>query len=1083
MVTAVQGQLFPVGQRLTLADAFCLLTVISCSLVEGYYVWDTGALGVPATLTMQGDGNLVMTRADNDNAVLWATYTNSAENDGSTLLLQNDGNLVLHRANGTVVQSVSYSNGAEPPGNWLGQWGRVNAGHEIASPNGKYRLRNQDSDGNLVLYVDGWYPLWWTNPGANGYLVMQDDGNLVLRRGDGSYWTSWTQGHPWAHLEVLNDGNVVIYENGTHAVLWQTGTAGRTAPAPTLTINGAGSEGTVSLAPGETFTAEISNLPVETGYSLELYRIGDCCVSQVPSLALNFVQLTNRVPGQPSKARVTWTAPSTFGDYEIHVMYCCPQQEYEDGSGKVKATGPGIHVRSAPVIRYGNSAPPGPDVQLTYGASVTFTVKNPTGHREDWVGIFQANASDPPSGQPIQRQYLNGQSTPPDSGTTNDVSLTFSATWPPDNIYVARFFAGGEPNGAHKAQSLVFYVLPPPATVHIVGYQGSPQAPSTYTTGQTIQVSVNGLMSGTIGSLEIWPDNDCCSLGSPLEGFRLSGTAPTTVSIAIPASSHPDWPYSVSLVHTNYHSGEREELGRTEVFKIAPAPPPVPTLTVSGQGAGGTVELLPGQAFEAVAHSRPYNPTDKVWIVPVGSQAYSQARSLVSVDASTEQATFADGLTAGSYDTRLVICPTPQTCDPSILGPTLHVGLASVLVNGHGFGETVPVSVGDTLHVVVTGGARPLADQVVFVAAGSATAAVAHQLNGSLTFDMPAPSVNGSYDVQLLTNGTNTPGGTYGVAGYGPTLQMGALLGVDTVYYYDTDAIGSVRLITNEAGAVAARKMYLPFGSEWQPTSTPEGDRVLFAGKERDPESGLDYSMARYLSDNIGRFLSADSSTFGRVDDPQSWNLYAYARNNPVRFVDPSGHECVDGYDVDKGYFCGKIIGVSIGEAIHSDPPPLTNFRFKLFTTPSSGTRPTGPTQQPSPSELVPQNPCLYQGNAMSPGQYAAIGAIASAMGPLPFLAVSTAGFPRGMPLDSQPKAAGNVFQRAAYGNYAYGAYMGAAGVSYGFAMNAANAFGALAIYTRNGEMDKTYSHLPIANVINITNGFISGITLNMCSR
>ena len=27
------------------------------------------------------------------------------------------------------------------------------------------------------------------------------------------------------------------------------------------------------------------------------------------------------------------------------------------------------------------------------------------------------------------------------------------------------------------------------------------------------------------------------------------------------------------------------------------------------------------------------------------------------------------------------------------------------------------------------------------------------------------------------------------------------------------------------------------------------------------------------------------------IQDPQSWNLYAYVRNNPLRYVDPSGNE------------------------------------------------------------------------------------------------------------------------------------------------------------------------------------------------
>ncbi|WP_228486486.1 RHS repeat-associated core domain-containing protein [Paludibaculum fermentans] len=61
-------------------------------------------------------------------------------------------------------------------------------------------------------------------------------------------------------------------------------------------------------------------------------------------------------------------------------------------------------------------------------------------------------------------------------------------------------------------------------------------------------------------------------------------------------------------------------------------------------------------------------------------------------------------------------------------------------------------------------------------------------------------------------------------------------------------------------------------------------------GKERDAETGLDYFGARYFSGAQGRFTSPDAP-FADQDpaDPQSWNLYTYARNNPLVFVDPSG--------------------------------------------------------------------------------------------------------------------------------------------------------------------------------------------------
>jgi len=66
-----------------------------------------------------------------------------------------------------------------------------------------------------------------------------------------------------------------------------------------------------------------------------------------------------------------------------------------------------------------------------------------------------------------------------------------------------------------------------------------------------------------------------------------------------------------------------------------------------------------------------------------------------------------------------------------------------------------------------------------------------------------------------------------------------------------------------------------------------------FTGKERDSESGLDNFGARYDSSSMGRFMSPDPLIRAGLPldthDPQSWNMYAYARNNPLRYTDPDG--------------------------------------------------------------------------------------------------------------------------------------------------------------------------------------------------
>ena len=111
----------------------------------------------------------------------------------------------------------------------------------------------------------------------------------------------------------------------------------------------------------------------------------------------------------------------------------------------------------------------------------------------------------------------------------------------------------------------------------------------------------------------------------------------------------------------------------------------------------------------------------------------------------------------------------------------------------------------------------------------------------------------------------------------------------DDVTYYHTDAIGSVRAITDANGQIVAREDFLPFGEPW--SAPPNPDVRQFAGQERDADTGFDYVGARYYASQTGRFTTVDPAHVnGDVFDPQSWNAYAYARNNPLKYTDPTGH-------------------------------------------------------------------------------------------------------------------------------------------------------------------------------------------------
>jgi RHS repeat-associated protein len=117
------------------------------------------------------------------------------------------------------------------------------------------------------------------------------------------------------------------------------------------------------------------------------------------------------------------------------------------------------------------------------------------------------------------------------------------------------------------------------------------------------------------------------------------------------------------------------------------------------------------------------------------------------------------------------------------------------------------------------------------------------------------------------------------------------------LHFHLTDPLGTRRTQTDYAGVLEQTCSSLPFGDSLSCTGSIQfPTEHHFTGKERDSETGLDYFGARYNASNMGRFMSPDpgqDSGFEHMDDPQSWNGYAYARNNPLTVTDPDGRNYV----------------------------------------------------------------------------------------------------------------------------------------------------------------------------------------------
>ena len=107
-------------------------------------------------------------------------------------------------------------------------------------------------------------------------------------------------------------------------------------------------------------------------------------------------------------------------------------------------------------------------------------------------------------------------------------------------------------------------------------------------------------------------------------------------------------------------------------------------------------------------------------------------------------------------------------------------------------------------------------------------------------------------------------------------------------YYYLYNSHGDVTGLIDAEGKLAVTYDYDAFGTIISETGTAN-NTVKYAGYQYDKETDLYYVNARYYDSTIARFLTEDTYR-GEKTDPLSLNLYTYAHNNPILYVDPSGH-------------------------------------------------------------------------------------------------------------------------------------------------------------------------------------------------
>ncbi|HKV92926.1 MAG TPA: RHS repeat-associated core domain-containing protein [Candidatus Angelobacter sp.] len=101
--------------------------------------------------------------------------------------------------------------------------------------------------------------------------------------------------------------------------------------------------------------------------------------------------------------------------------------------------------------------------------------------------------------------------------------------------------------------------------------------------------------------------------------------------------------------------------------------------------------------------------------------------------------------------------------------------------------------------------------------------------------------------------------------------------------FYESDALGSITSLSSSTGAISNSYAYDAFGNAATATESFTNP-YRYTARDYDPETGLQYSRARYYDSNVGRFVSEDPIRFAG-----SLSFYVYTQNRPIIAKDPSG--------------------------------------------------------------------------------------------------------------------------------------------------------------------------------------------------
>ena len=128
-------------------------------------------------------------------------------------------------------------------------------------------------------------------------------------------------------------------------------------------------------------------------------------------------------------------------------------------------------------------------------------------------------------------------------------------------------------------------------------------------------------------------------------------------------------------------------------------------------------------------------------------------------------------------------------------------------------------------------------------------------------------------------------------------------------YYYVRDYLNNIIAITTKNGEIVVQYTYTAYGQNLGVTGRLAStigyqNPFRYKGYYYDVETGLFWLSSRYYSPELCRFISPDDVEYLDPESVNGLNLYCYCKNNPIMYVDPSGH------------FTLLTLGISLGFAL-----------------------------------------------------------------------------------------------------------------------------------------------------------------------